>query len=164
MKAIFAAAAAAGLLAGCLCREGNPYNVGAYPHQWSFPGPDYEYKVFGPIYFGEVKDFVREMEADGWEVWGYERASLPEDVMVNTVELDRPSKVKRPQWTFDIPRTMDDGVDPPAPKIHVPEEDRARAIPPYPPTGERRESVPPYVEEGVPGHQQKYLVVMRRWK
>lgn len=141
MKALFAAAAGLVLLSGCLCREGNAYNVGAYPHQWSLEGPDYKHKVFGPMYFGEVKDFVREKESDGWYVWGYEEASLREDVMVNSVELDRPSPVKRSPWAFDIPRSMDDGVDAP-----------------------RKESIPPYVDEGVQPHRQKYLVIMRRWQ
>jgi hypothetical protein len=138
-------------LAGCLMREPNYRNYGARPHEWDLPEGSEE-KVFGPMPFDEVRDFVREKESDGWEVIGYEAASLPEDVMVNTVELDRatdrdPSapvirsaKQKRGPWTFDIPKTMDDGVDPP-----------------------KKASIPPYLEEGVKGHRQKYIVVMRRW-
>lgn len=126
-------------LAGCLCREPNYRNYGARPHEWDLPEGSEE-KVFGPLPFEEVKDFVREKESDGWEVIGYESASLPEEIMVNTVELDRPSKAKRGPWTFDLPKTMDDGLDPP-----------------------KKASIPPYLDEGVKGHRQKYLVVMRRW-
>lgn len=126
-------------LAGCLCREPNYRNYGARPHEWDLPSGSEE-KVFGPMQFDEVKDFVREKESDGWEVIGYESASLPEELMVNTVELDRPSKAKRGPWTFDIPKTMDDGLDPP-----------------------RKASIPPYLDEGVKGHRQKYIIVMRRW-
>jgi len=134
-----------GLLSGCLCRESNAYNVESFPHQWSIPGPDWEHQVFGPMVSEEVKDFVREREREGWEVIGYEPASAPEDVMVNQVELDRlapvqKTKPKRGPWTFDIPKTMDDGVDPP-----------------------KKESIPPYLVEGVKPHRQKYIVVMRRW-
>jgi len=131
-------------------REGNPSNVGACPHEWSFPGPDYELKVFGPIPVEELRDFVREKESDGWEVFGCGPASLPEDVMVNKVELDRPSRPKRQPWTFDIPKTMDDGLDPPAPKLR--ETD-----------GVPVESIPPYLDEGVKPYRQRYLVVLRRW-
>jgi hypothetical protein len=138
-------------LAGCLCRESNYRNYGARPHEWDLPSGSEE-KVFGPMQFDEVKDFVREKESQGWEVIAYESASLPEDVMVNTVELDRAtdrnpsapvirtSKAKSGPWTYDIPKTMDDGVDPP-----------------------KKESIPPYLDAGVKGHRQKYIVVMRRW-
>lgn len=147
------------LLAGCLCREGNLNNIGSYPHQWKLP-PDYERKVFGPMPFDEVRDFVRQRESDGWEVVGYELASLPEDVMVDSTELDRPAKAKRPAWTFDIPKTMDDGLDPPAPKVQV---EGPGSIPPYLPPGPRVDSIPPYLQQDVRGHRQKYLVIMRRW-
>ncbi len=138
-------------LAGCLCREPNYRNYGARPHEWDLPSGSEE-KVFGPLQFEEVKDFVREKESEGWEVIGFEPASLPEELMVNSVELDRPtnrvtaaelvrpSKGKRGPWTFDLPRTMDDGVDPP-----------------------KKASIPPYLDQGVKGHLQKYIVVMRRW-
>jgi hypothetical protein len=139
------------LLAGCLCREGNPYNVGAYPHEWTYPGDEYEVKVFGPFQVEELGDFVREMGSDGWEVCGFEAASLPEGVMVDKTELDRPSRKARRPWTFDIPKTMDDGIDPPAPKQR--EGD-----------GQLVESIPPYMDEGVKAHRQKYLLVMRRWQ
>ncbi len=150
MGRLILAAAAPALLAGCLMREGNPGNVGVYPHEWSFPGPDYEIKVVGPVPFEELKDFVRERESEGWEVFGCEPSSLSEDVMVDTTELDRPSKAKRGPWTFDIPKTMDDGLDPPAPKLR--EAD-----------GTPVESIPPYLDEGVKTHRQKYLIVLRRW-
>jgi hypothetical protein len=144
MRVLTAAAAAMGLLSGCLMRESNAYNVESFPHQWSIPGPDWEHKVFGPMPSEEVKDFVRARESEGWEVIGYEPASAPEDVMVNQVELDRLARAKhadkRGPWTFDIPKTMDDGVDPP-----------------------KKPSIPPYLDEGVKPHRQKYLVIMRRW-
>lgn len=146
-----AAVALALSVAGCLCREPNYRNYGARPHEWDLPEGSEE-KVFGPMQFEEVRDFVREKESGGWEVIRYESVSLPEDVMVNTVELDRPtdrhpsapvirtSREKRGPWTFDLPKTMDDGVDPP-----------------------KKASIPPYLDEGVKGHRQKYIVVMRRW-
>lgn len=141
VKPLLALLAVPALLAGCLMREPNYSNYGKRPHEWDLPGPDYETKVFGPIPHDEVKDFVREKERSGWEVVGYEKASLPEDVMVDTTELDRPAKAKRPYWRFDIPKTMDEGMDPP----------------------KKAQTIPPYVSEDVKGHQQKYLVVMRRW-
>lgn len=138
------------LLGGCLMREGNPYNVGSYPHELTYPGEDYEIKVFGPVPFEDLRDFVREMGSDGWEVFGCEPACLPEDVMVNKTELDRPSKAKRRPWTFDIPKTMDDGLDPPAPKLREPD-------------GVPVESIPPYLDGGVKPYRQRYILVMRRW-
>jgi hypothetical protein len=141
MKAgLLAAAVLAGALTGCLCREGNGYNVGDFPHQWSIPGPETEVKAFGPVPVDELKDFVREKESEGWEVIGLVAASLPEDIMVNSVELDRPAPPKR-EWTFDIPRTMDDRVEAP-----------------------RKPSIPPYVDTDVKAHRQKYVVNMRRWR
>ena len=140
MRVPLVAGAVAVFLSGCLMSEGNPYNIGEYPHQWDLPGPETEEKVFGPMPFEEVEDFVGEMVSDGWEVIGFEKSSLPEEIMVNTVELDQPSTPKRVRWTFDIPKTMDERVDPPP-----------------------RGSIPPYMDEGVRRHRQKYLVVMRRW-
>ncbi len=145
-----AALAAPALLAGCLMSGGNPYNVASYPHQWYLPGPDYEVYVWGPIPAEELVDFVREMESQGWEVFGCEPASLPEDAMVNKTELDRPSRSEHGAWTFDIPKTMDDGLDPPAPKLREPD-------------GVPVDSIPPYLDEGIRTHRQKYLVVLRRW-
>lgn len=136
---ILAAAGVLGLLAGCLMREGNYRNYGARPHEWDLAGPDFERKVFGPVPSEEVKEFVREKEADGWEVVGYEPASLPEDAMVNTSELDQPSAPKK-RWTHDLPKTMDARTDLP-----------------------KKETIPPYLDEDVRGHRQKYLVIMRRW-
>lgn len=141
MRVSLAAGLMAAFLSGCLMREGNPYNIGKYPHQWDLPGPETEEKVFGPMPFEDVEDFVAERESDGWEVIGFEKASLPEEIMVNTVELDQPSKPKRVPWTPHLPKTMDERVDPPP-----------------------RASIPPYLEEGVKPHRQKYLVVMRRWQ
>lgn len=141
VKSILAAAAICTLLSGCLCREPNYSNYGERPHEWSIPGPDYEKKVFGPIPYDEVKEFVREKESSGWEIVGFEKASLPEDVMVDTTELDRPSRSNKPAWRFDIPKTMDDRMDPP----------------------KKDKTIPPYVSEDVKAHQQKYLVIMRRW-
>ena len=140
MRGGLAAAGLLALLSGCLMRAGNPYNIGEYPHQWDIPGPEKEEQVFGPIPLEDVEDFVAGMESDGWEVIGFELASASENVMVNTVELDIPSKPKRVPWTYAIPKTMDDQVDPPPKK-----------------------SIPPYMDEGVTPHRQKYLVVMRRW-
>jgi hypothetical protein len=120
------------LLAGCHTGERADRDDGA--------GLEDERKVFGPMAQEEVKDFVREKRSDGWEVIGYEPASLPEDVMISSTELDVPSKAKRSVWSYDIPKTMDSGVDPP-----------------------RKATVPPYLEEGVKAHRQKYLVIMRRW-
>ena len=128
------------LLAGCFAREGNPRNVGTPVHEWNLAGPDYERKVFGPMPSDEVRDFVREKESEGWDLVGYEPASLPEDVMVDSTELDRPAPPKRGSWSPDLPKTMDDAVDPP-----------------------KKESIPPYLQDGVRPHRQKYLVVMRRW-
>jgi hypothetical protein len=151
VRNLFWALAATVLLSGCLVREGNPYNVGAYPHEWTYPGDEYEVKVFGPFQVEELREFVREMGSDGWEVCGFEPASLPEGVMVDKTELDRPSRKTRRPWTFDIPKTMDDGLDPPASKLRA--ED-----------GQLVESIPPYLDEVVKAHRQKYLLVMRRWQ
>jgi hypothetical protein len=137
---ILAVAGALGLLAGCLMREGNYRNYGARPHEWDLKGPDYVRKVFGPVPSEEVKEFVREKEAQGWEVVGYEPASLPEDAMVNSSELDQPSPAKKPRWSPDLPKTMDARTDPP-----------------------KKETIPPYLDEDVRNHRQKYLVIMRRW-
>lgn len=137
---IWAAAGSLLLLAGCLMRQGNYENYGARPHEWNLPGPDFERKVFGPVPSEEVKEFVREKEASGWELVGYEAASLPEDAMVNTTELDQPSKAKKARWSPDLPKTMDARTDPP-----------------------KKEAIPPYLDEDVRNHRQKYLVIMRRW-
>ena len=156
MSRFLVAAAALASLAGCLMREPNYSNYGARPHEWDLPGPEDERKVFGPMPFEDVKAFVRDRESEGWQMLGYEPSSLPEDVMIDQTELDRPSKPKR-AWTFDIPKTYDDRVDPPAPKAIV-------AVGATKPTGPLVDSVPPYVQEDVKGHRQKYLVLMRRWK
>lgn len=140
VKTFLAAALACLSLTGCLMREPNYSNYGRRPHEWDLPGPDYERKVFGPMPYDEVKEFVRGKESSGWEIVGYERASLPEDVMVDTTELDRPSPRNKPPWRFDIPKTMDDRTDAP-----------------------KRATVPPYLDEDVKGHRPKYLVIMRRW-
>lgn len=140
------------LLAGCLMREPNYSNYGERPHEWNLAGPDFERKVFGPIPFAEVKDFVRDRESEGWRIVGYELASVPEEIMVDTTELDRPvdrkaaatpkkQDVPKKAWTFDIPKTYDDGVDEP-----------------------KKPTVPPYLDEGVKPYRQKYLVIMRRWQ
>ena len=136
---ILAVAGALGLLAGCLMREPNYRNYGARPHEWELKGPEYERKVFGPVPDEEVKEFVREKEAEGWEVVGYEPASLPEDAMVNSSELDQPSRPKA-RWSADLPKTMDARTDLP-----------------------KKETIPPYLDEDVRNHRQKYLVIMRRW-
>ena len=70
----------------------------------------------------------------------YEQASLPEEVMIDTTELDQPSPRNKPAWRFDIPKTMDDRTDAP-----------------------KKATVPPYLDEDVKAHRQKYLVIMRRW-
>ncbi len=163
VKGILASAAALAALAGCQMWESNAYNVQSFPHQWNLKGPGFDTEVYGPMQFDEVRDFVREKESEGWEVIGFELASLPEEVMVDATELDRPAARKRSPWRFDIPKTMDAGVDPPAAKVAVPEGQGARAMPPYPPAGARVDSMPPYLREDVRGHRQKYIVVMRRW-
>ena len=140
VKAIVTAALGCILLSGCLMREPNYRNYGQRPHEWDLPGPDFEKKVFGPMAYDDVKDFVRGKEASGWEVVGYEPASLPEDVMIDTTELDQPSKRNKPDWRFDIPKTMDDRTDAPA-----------------------KATVPPYLQEDVRAHRPKYIVIMRRW-
>lgn len=139
VKTFLAAVVGVALLAGCN-GEPNYRNYGKRPHEWSLPGPDYEKKVFGPIPFDDVKEFVREKEASGWEIVGFEPASLPEDVMIDTTELDRPSPRNKPPWRFDIPKTMDDRTDDP-----------------------KKATVPPYLGEDVKAHRQKYIVIMRRW-
>ncbi len=141
MRKALAAAAALGVLSsGCLMRPGNPYNVGKYPHQWDLPGPEVEERAFGPMASEEVRDFVREMESEGWRVVGYEPASLPEDLMVSPRELDPPAPPKKTPWPFDLPKTMDDRLEPPPKK-----------------------TIPPYLDRDVRAHRQKYLVIMRRW-
>jgi hypothetical protein len=147
----FLVAASATLLAGCLMREPNYRNYGSRPHEWSLPGPDYEQKVFGPMPFTEVREFVESRQNDGWEIVRYELASVPEEIMIDTTELDRPVDRKnsppreskdaaKKNWTFDIPKTYDDGVEAP-----------------------KKQTVPPYLDEGVKPYRQKYLVIMRRW-
>lgn len=140
MRKALAAAAALGALSGCLMRPGNPYNVGTYPHQWNVPGPAYEERAFGPMASEEVRDFVRAMESEGWMVVGYEPASLPEDLMVSPLELDPPAPPKKASWPFDLPKTMDDRLEPPPKK-----------------------TIPPYLDRDVRAHRQKYLVLLRRW-
>jgi hypothetical protein len=126
-------------LAGCYAYEPDYRRVGARPHEWDLPGPEIERKVFGPIPADEVKDFVREKESDGWQVEGYEPASLPEDVMVHSTELDVPAPSKR-RWSPDLPKTMDDRLEAP-----------------------KKTGIPPYLDQGVKPHRQKYLVILRRW-
>ncbi len=140
VKSFLAAGVACSLLSGCLMREPNYSNYGKRPHEWDLPGPDYEKKVFGPMPYDEVKEFVRSKESSGWELVGYEKASLPEEVMIDTTELDQPSPRNKPAWRFDIPKTMDDRMDPP-----------------------KKATVPPYLDEDVRAHRQKYLVILRRW-
>ena len=156
MKPAFLSLAAIALQAGCLMREPNYSNYGARPHEWNLPGPDDERKVFGPMPFEDVKAFVRDREGEGWQVIGYELASIPEEEMIDQTELDRPSKPKR-AWTFDIPKTYDDRVDPPAPKA-------VAAVGATKPSGPLVDSVPPYIQEDVRGYRQRYLVIMKRWK
>lgn len=139
VKSLLGATALLGLLAGCY-GEPNYSNYGKRPHEWQLPGPDYETKVFGPMPYEDVKDFVKDKESGGWEIVSYEKASLPEDVMVDTTELDRPAPSKKAAWRYGIPKTMDDRTDPPK-------------IP----------STVPYMNEDVKNHRQKYLVIMRRW-
>lgn len=127
------------VLGGCTLFEPDYRNVGARPHEWDLPGPDYERKVFGPMAAEEVRDFVRDMESDGWQVMGYEPASLPEDIMVHETELDRPAPSKR-RWAPDLPKTMDDRMEAP-----------------------KKAGIPPYLDQGVKQHRQKYLVILRRW-
>ena len=148
MKSMFGLAAATALLSGCLMREPNYRNFGQRPHEWDLPGPDDERKVFGPMPFDEAKEFIRDRQNEGWSLIGYEPASIPEEVMVDTTELDRPVDRKadeargpKKDWTFDIPKTYDDGVDAP-----------------------KKATVPPYLDEGVRPYRQKYLVIMSRWK
>ena len=142
-----------GILAGCF-PDRFPHRVGVYsrvvtmPHEWVLPGPGTEVRVFGPYPVEELKGFVRDMESSGWEVVGIEAASLPEDVMVDSSELDRPAKAKRP-WSFDIPKTMDDTFDGPKLKIQLPD-------------GNKVDSIPAYME-AVRQHRQKYIVTMRAW-
>lgn len=140
MRRTLFALAAFVALSGCLMRPGNPYNVGKYPHQWDLPGSEYEERAFGPIASEEVKDFVREKESEGWMVVGYEPASLPEELMVSSLELDVPSPPKKTPWPFDLPKTMDDRLEPPPKK-----------------------TIPPYLDRDVRAHRQKYLVILRRW-
>ena len=151
MRLIVAFAAVAACQAGCLCREGNLDNVGAAPHEWVLPGPDSERKVFGPLALEEVRGFVREKESEGWEIVGFEPVSLPEEIMVDAGELDQPSSGKRGAWTFDIPKSMKGGFDPP------PKKKAGLGSP------ESIDSIPPYLDEGVRAHRQKYLVILRRW-
>lgn len=156
MRGMLLAAAALPGLGGCFMWEPHYRNVGAAPHDWVIPGPETEEKVFGPIPVDELKDFVREKESEGWMLVGYEPASLPEDVMVHSTELDQASRPRRAAWTHDIPKTMDDRVDPPPAKQQA-AEGAVKA------TGPRVLSIPPYVGEGIKGHRQKYLVILRRW-
>jgi hypothetical protein len=156
MKLAYLPLAVIALQAGCLMREPNYRNYGARPHEWDLPGPGDERKVFGPMPFEDAKEFIRDREREGWQMIGFELASIPETEMIDTTELDRPSKPKR-EWTFDIPKSYDDRVDPPAPKA-------VAAVGATKPTGPLVESVPPYVQEGVKSHRQEYLVIMRRWK
>jgi hypothetical protein len=170
MRFAFAAAWAPVLLAGCLMREGNLDNIGVGPSEWSFPGSETEFKVFGPVAIDEVKGFVRGLESDGWAVVGFEPASLPEDVMVNHRELDQPKPGERGAWTFDLPKTMpredpDSSLAPPPGKTRIGEEyRRVTANRVDGPKGQRVDSIPPYLDEGVRPHRQKYLVVARRWR
>lgn len=148
VKSSFLSALALTLLGGCLMREPNYRNYGQRPHEWNLPGPDDERKVFGPMPFDEVKEFVQARQGEGWEMIGYELSSITEEVMIDTTELDRPIDRKaegqrgpKKDWTFDIPKTYDDGVGAP-----------------------KKATVPPYLDEGVKPYRQKYLVIMKRWK
>ena len=62
------------VVAGC-ARDGGDYrNVGASPQDWELSGPGTETRVFGPMPYDQVKEFVRAHEASGWSVVGYDRA------------------------------------------------------------------------------------------
>jgi hypothetical protein len=126
-------------VAGC-AREPHYGFYGKTPHEWVLAGPDYDVQVFGPMPSEDTEQFVRDREAEGWELIRYEEASEREDVMVNSGELDLPSRAKR-RWTFDLPKTHDPSLDAP-----------------------RKRTIPPYLEEDVTPHRQKYLLSMRRWK
>ena len=151
VRLFLAALVVPGILAGCFpSREGHYSNVMSMPHEWVLPGPGTEVRVFGPYPLEELKGFVQDMEDSGWEVVNIEAASLPEDVMVDNTELDRPAKAKRQgPWSFDIPKTMDDAFVEPKPKIRLPGGEKVRSIPPY--------------MEAVREHRQKYIVTMRAW-
>jgi hypothetical protein len=69
--------------------------------------------------YDEVKEFVRAKERSGWEIVGFERASPPEDVMIDTDGARSAVRTNKPAWRFDIPKTMDDRTDAPA-KATVP--------------------------------------------
>jgi hypothetical protein len=133
---LFAVAGAA--LAGCH-REPNYSNVETMPHEWNLPGPDYERKVFGPMPYEEAREFARQMESEGWSLVGFEAVSLPEGVMVDATELDPPAPRKEGLASREIPPTMTDDF------------------------GSPRPSIPPYLQEPVRAHRQKYLVILRRW-
>ncbi len=141
MRIGWTALLAPALLAGCLMRSGNYRNVEQAVHQDRAPGPEFETKVFGPVRIEALGEFVRAREASGWEVVELRTASLPEDLMVASSELDQPSAPKRGPWTFDVPKTMDAGFDPP-----------------------RKPTIPSYLDEDVRNHRQKVLVTMRRWR
>ncbi|HXX93740.1 MAG TPA: hypothetical protein VEN81_08905 [Planctomycetota bacterium] len=155
-KVTWVSLAAVGLLGGCLMRESNYRNYGARPHEWDLPGPEDERKVFGPMPFEEAKAFIEDHQRSGWQLIGFELASIPESEMIDTTELDRPAAPRR-AWPFDIPKTYDDRVDPPALKA-------VAAVGATKPTGPQVDSVPPYVSGDVKSHRQDYLVIMRRWK
>ena len=65
----------------------------------------------------------------------------PEPAAEPVAETPKKEDVPKKAWTFDIPKTYDDGVDAP-----------------------KKQTVPPYLDEGVKPYRQKYLVIMRRWQ
>ena len=142
-------------ISGCHLREGNPYNVRSFPHQWVLPGPGTDDKVFGPMAHEEIRDFVLEMADEGWRVMGVEPASLPEDIMISSIEMDAPTRLNpinnRYEYSRDLPKKVDGRLDAPPLKT-----DAA--------TGEQVDSIPEYVTETIPNHRQKYIVIMTRWK
>lgn len=61
--------------AGACAPEGGDYRkVESSPQDWILPGPETETRVFGPMPYETVHDFVESHESVGWMLIRYEPA------------------------------------------------------------------------------------------
>jgi len=63
---------------GC-ATEPNYRTVESSPQDWVLPGPKTDTKVFGPMPYEDVRDFVARREAEGWMTVQTQPAQHPLD-------------------------------------------------------------------------------------
>ena len=70
---------------GACSRQGVYVNVETKPHEWVYPPEEIETRVSEmPVLYEDLREYVREMEEEGWRVQSYEPAGefLPQKYIV----------------------------------------------------------------------------------